>query len=85
MTMTEMEYISDVLVKALQDDVNKDTLWRLFGNIIYSNIERNLSGTKICCKCHERFIQNNNKMKMCQKCAKIEKNEQNKRYYRNNA
>lgn len=80
-----MEYISDVLVKALQDDVNKDTLWRLFGNIIYSNIERNLSGTKICCKCHERFIQNNNKMKMCQKCAKIEKNEQNKRYYRNNA
>lgn len=80
-----MEYISDVLVKALQDDVNKDTLWRLFGNIIYSNIERNLSGTKICCKCHERFIQNNNKMKMCQKCAKIEKNEQNKKYYRNNA
>ena len=79
------EYITDVLVKALQDDVNKDTLWRLFGNIIYSNIERNLKGTKICCKCNERFIQSNNKMKMCPECAKREKNEQNKKYYRNNA
>lgn len=49
------EYISDVLVKALQDDVNKDTLWRLFGKIIYHNIEINLNGTKICKKCGNRF------------------------------
>lgn len=49
------EYISDVLVKALQDDVNKDTLWRLFGEIIYHNIEINLNGTKICKKCGNRF------------------------------
>lgn len=49
------EYISDVLVKALQDDVNKDTLWRLFGEIIYRNLEKNLSGTKICKKCGNRF------------------------------
>lgn len=49
------EYISDVLVKALQDDVNKDTLWRLFGEVIYHNIEKNLSGTKICKKCGNRF------------------------------
>ena len=49
------EYISDVLVKALQDDVNKDTLWRLFGEVIYRNIEKNLSGTKICKKCGNRF------------------------------
>lgn len=77
------EYITDVLVKALQDDVNKDTLWRLFGDIIYSNIERNLKGTKICCKCNERFIQKNNKMKMCSACAKKDKNEKNKKYYSN--
>lgn len=49
------EYITDVLVKALQDDVNKDTLWRLFGDVIYSNIKRNLEGTKICKCCGNRF------------------------------
>ena len=49
------EYITDVLVKALQDDVNKDTLWRLFGNVIYSNIERNLKGTRICKCCGNRY------------------------------
>ena len=42
------EYISDVLVKSLQDDINKDTLWRLFGDVIYKNIKNNLTGTKIC-------------------------------------
>ena len=49
------EYITDVLVKLLQDDVNKDTLWRLFGEVIYSNLERNLKGTKICKNCGKRF------------------------------
>ena len=49
------EYITDVLVKSLQDDVNKDTLWRLFGDVIYSNIKRNLEGTKICKCCGNRF------------------------------
>lgn len=77
------EYITDVLVKLLQDDVNKDTLWRLFGEVIYSNLERNLKGTKICCKCNTRFTINNNKMKYCESCAKKEKNEKNKQYYRN--
>ena len=49
------EYISDVLVKSLQDDINKDTLWRLFGDVIYKNIKNNLTGTKICKRCKERF------------------------------
>lgn len=77
------EYITDVLVKLLQDDVNKDTLWRLFGEVIYHNIERNLKNTKICCKCNTRFVSNNNKMKYCEACAKVEKNKKNKQYYRN--
>ena len=77
------EYITDVLVKLLQDDVNKDTLWRLFGEVIYKNLEKNLKGTKICCKCNIRFTSNNNKMKYCESCAKKEKNEKNKQYYRN--
>lgn len=50
------EYITDVLIKLLQDDVNKDTLWRLFGDVIYNNIERNLENTKICQCCNQRFV-----------------------------
>lgn len=66
------EYIADVLVKLLQDDVNKDTLWRLFGDVIYSNLEHNLKGTKICCKCNTRFEATNNRAKFCDKCSKEE-------------
>lgn len=80
-----IEYITDVLIKGLQNDINKDTLWRLFGDIIYSNLENNLKGTKICKRCNQRFQFNNNKMKYCDDCAKYIKNEQNKQYYKNNA
>lgn len=64
------EYITDVLVKALQDDVNKDTLWRLFGDVIYDNLSKNLEGTKICCKCKQRFIINkqDRKSSYCPDC-----------------
>lgn len=64
-----IEYITDVLIKSLQGDINKDTLWRLFGDVIYENIKRNLNGTKICEECKERFEYNNNKMKYCEKCS----------------
>lgn len=40
--------IVDVLIRELQNEINKDTLWRLFGDVIYSNIEANVNGTKIC-------------------------------------
>lgn len=49
------EYITDVLVKLLQDDINKDTLWRVFGEVIYRNIEKNLKGTKLCKCCGSRY------------------------------
>jgi hypothetical protein len=49
------EYATDVLIKSLQDDVKKDTLWRLFGDVIYENIKRNIDGTKICDICKKRF------------------------------
>lgn len=75
------EFIVDVLVKALQDDVNKDTLWRLFGDVIYENIQRNLAGTKICIKCGKRFKSTNNKSKYCETCAKTVKSEQDKSRY----
>jgi len=63
------EYITDVLVKSLQGDINKDLLWRLFGDIIYENVKRNLEGTKICEVCRERYIATNNRAKYCEKCS----------------
>lgn len=67
------EYITDVLIKSLQSDINKDTLWRLFGDVIYENIKRNLEGTKICEVCGERFEYNIKSCKpsrYCNSCAK---------------
>lgn len=75
------EYITDVLIKSLQSNINKDTLWRLFGDIIYDNIKKNLSGTKICEVCGERFeynIKSKNLPKYCRKCAKKIDNEKAK-------
>jgi hypothetical protein len=83
------EYITDVLVKLLQDDVNKDTLWRLFGEVIYNNIERNLKGSRICSKCQKRFYvsnENDYSGKYCTECKVIiirEKDKQKKRNKRN--
>jgi hypothetical protein len=77
-----IEYITDVLVKSLQDDINKDTLWRLFGNIIYNNIEKNLKGSRICCKCQKRFIVSNIKdhsSKYCSDCKNIINKEKDKK------
>lgn len=63
------EYITDVLVKSLQGSINKDTLWKLFGDVIYSNLVSNLQGTKVCKECGERFFANNNRAKYCDQCA----------------
>ena len=54
-TGESMEYITDVLVKLLHNERNKDTLWRLFGEVICQNIKKNLKGTKICSKCKKRY------------------------------
>ena len=81
------EYISDVLVKALQDDVNKDTLWRLFGEIIYHNIEINLNGTKICKKCGNRFQYDPSSIgkpnSLCTNCRSQNQLEKYKKYNQN--
>lgn len=67
-------YITDVLVKGLRDEINKDTLWRLFGDIIFHNIETNLRGTKICAKCGKRYTPANEKdfsSKYCADCKML--------------
>lgn len=72
-TNESIEYITDVLVKGLQDEINKDTLWRLFGDVIYDNLKNNLDGTKICKRCNKRFEYNtkaNRPATCCEKCAK---------------
>lgn len=69
------ECITDVLVKSLQKDINKDLLWRLFGDIIYKNIEKSLEGTAICEKCGERFNQNAVNQKLCESCSTYQKQE----------
>ena len=63
------DYIVDVLIKALRNDINKDTLWKLFGDVIYNNIERNLEGTKICTKCGVRFTMDYHNQQLCNTCS----------------
>ena len=73
------EFITDVLIKLLQDDANKDTLWKLFGDIIYNNIQTNLKNTKRCEVCGARFEYNQNcktKPKYCNECAEEIKKKQ---------
>lgn len=51
----------------------KDTLWKLFGDVIYKNLERNLDGTKLCKTCGERFKYNVKSKKetlYCNDCAR---------------
>jgi hypothetical protein len=77
------EYITDVLVKSLQNDINKDTLWRLFGDIIFNNIKNNLEGTKICENCKERFkLQSNlDRNVYCNKCKRDNELEKKRKYW----
>lgn len=75
----DIRYIVNVLVKGLRDEINKDTLWKIFGEDIYNNLSVNLKNTKICEVCKERFEYNpncKNLPKYCENCAKEVKNEQ---------
>lgn len=77
--------IVDILIKELQDDVNKDTMWKLFGDVIYSNIARNLNGAKICVKCNDRFLATNNRAKYCNNCySEVNRTNALIRYYAQN-
>ena len=75
-----LEYITNTLVKSLQNESTKDTLWKLFGEQIYNNIQTNLYGTKICECCKERFTTSGKSDRniYCENCRyekTIEKNE----------
>lgn len=66
------EYITNVLVRKLRYSRNKDMLWKLFGDVILCNIQKNLMGTKICKICGKRFAYNEDTRKKptyCKACA----------------
>jgi hypothetical protein len=78
------ERIVNVLVEELygrSKAKNKTTLWDCYGDILLMNFRENLKGTKQCECCGERIEVVNNKVKYCEPCAKLIKNEQNKSYY----
>ena len=80
----DINQVVNILVKELHGKINQESLWRMFGHVIFTNLETNLSNTKICECCKERFDYNpncKNLPKYCSDCASDIKNEQNKEYY----
>lgn len=76
--------VVNILVKELHGKINQDSLWRMFGSVIYINLETNLANTKICECCKERFIATNNRAKYCSECYTIVNRENAlNRYFQN--
>ena len=67
----DVEYLVDVLIKYLYEKNSawKETLWKCFGEIIYSNLQNNLSGMKPCECCGKMIEIKNNRTKYCEKCS----------------
>lgn len=87
----DAHYITDVLVKYLYEEkksTRKKTLWESFGDILVSNLKRNLDGTKQCESCGKRIKVTANTKKYCEKCFINNREKQNKekalRYYHKN-
>lgn len=76
----DINVVVNILVKELHGKINQDSLWRMFGKQIYSNLQFNLQGTKICECCGDRFIVSGklDRNIYCENCRyekTIEKNE----------
>lgn len=63
----------DTLVQYLfhmRQSKRKNIFWMCFGDIVLSNLQRNLPADSIQCKkCGERFVPENGKQKLCNKCS----------------
>lgn len=79
----DINIIVNVLVKELKNEPNKDTLWKLFGDIIYENINNNLKNTKICECCKERFEVEgvNDRNIYCENCRRENELEKKRKYW----
>ncbi|MGN7324818.1 RNA dependent RNA polymerase [Bacillus altitudinis] len=76
-------YVVDVLVKHLYKKKSryKATLWECFGDVILYNLQNNLKSHIPCQKCGVMIKTSSRQTKYCVKCAKVEKNTLNKKYY----
>lgn len=70
-TVTDV-YVADVLINYLHNEKNtgnKKTLWESFGDIIVSNLEKNLSEANECVDCGDQYRKAKNKVR-CDDCQK---------------
>jgi ribosomal protein L37E len=84
---SDATYVVDVLVKYLYDEKsskNKETLWKVFGDILLYNLKENLKKTKQCEICGER-IEDYNTKKYCIACAKEKEKVRKREWKRNKA
>lgn len=72
-------YVVDVLVKYLfeKGSKSKDTIWNVYGDILYSNLKKNLEGTCSCQDCSTRFEQKTKNQYLCANCLDINRKKQN--------
>ncbi|MEH7790434.1 hypothetical protein V7358_13685 [Bacillus pumilus] len=80
---SDEHYVVDVLVKHLYKKKSryKATLWECFGDVILYNLQNNLKSHIPCHKCGIMSKSTSKRAKYCVKCAKVEKNTLNKKYY----
>lgn len=65
-------YLTDMLIvyNYTQNTRFKNTLWNVYGDIIYENLKSNLDGTIQCELCNERIRVTQDNEKYCEKCKK---------------
>lgn len=83
----DLSYIVDVLIEHLYFEKNskyKVTLWSSFGDVIVSNLKKNISdNTKQCDRCGKRIEVIGKNMKYCSNCSEDVKREKTKERVRN--
>ncbi len=80
----DLEYVVDVLIEYLYNHKksnHKTTLWSSFGDVIVSNLKRNMAKQSIdehiqCQSCGERIEVTSNRRKYCDECWKVKNREQ---------
>jgi hypothetical protein len=79
--------IVDILVRYMYEKNKryKTSLWGIFGDIIYANLEENLKGTIACDECGKRIKSSSqNNSKYCDDCAKNKEKERKRKWKRKN-
>lgn len=74
------QYIADVLTRFFYSNNSrfKDSLWDVYGELLYSNLEKNLKDTIQCELCTTRVVKINKSTKYCENCKVKIKKEQDR-------